>query len=309
MVGTIKVEDIFEIDPIKRVEKIYGTSSLSHPGLQTTLNRLGKIAISGEFNIEFNDVKEIKELIISTKKRLNAKDVTGIVMAARPLNRAHERVIRLSLDKSDMVVIFLLKPYTKDIVPYQLRYESLKILVDNYLPSSRVLIVPFDNTYLFAGINEVILDAIALQNFGCNKFVIGKHHAGLGVYYEKHEMKSIFDTLKGINISIEVTNDFVYCDICSTLVSVDTCPHGQHHHIAYHSDSILELLKSGILPPSILMRKEITSLYLTHFFPNRFKHLERLYYDFVPNFGLMEEHNERDFYLALSKLYQTSSLT
>jgi len=113
----------------------------------------------------------------------------------------------------------------------------------------------------------------------------------------------------GIDIEITVASEYVYCDKCTTLVSKSTCPHGQHHQISYHADSILELLELGMLPPTMLIRKEISALILSKLFPNRFKNLEKLYYDILPIEGLLEEHTEKGFYLELMKLYQTTSLT
>lgn len=308
-VGEIKVDEVFKIDPKQRVKNIYGTDDFSHPGVQETFKRLGNFAVSGEYDVDFDDIKKTKEIIKKTKKEINAKNVTAIMMAAKPLHRAHERLIRLSLENSDLIVIFLLKPYSKDEFTYELRYKALNYFVKNYLPKNKVIIVPLENTYIFAGFNEVILDAIVAQNFGCNRLVIGKNHAGVGLYYDKNSIKSVFDTLKGINIEIETVSEFVYCNECKTLVSTNTCPHGSHHHIHYNSESILELFKLGILPPAVLVRKEISAIMLSELFPNRFKNLEKLYYNFIPFSGIMEEHSEKDFYIELMKLYQTTSLT
>jgi sulfate adenylyltransferase len=93
------------------------------------------------------------------------------------------------------------------------------------------------------------------------------------------------------------------------MVSTNSCPHGTHHHIKYHSDSLFELLKSGIIPPSIMMRKEITALYLNCLFPNRFKNLQQLYYDLIPNDGIIEKVTEEELYIKLIQLYQTTSMT
>ncbi len=309
VIGFLEVEEVFEIDPIKRVEKIYGTSDATHPGVQSTLARLGKYAISGRYEVDFEDVKASKQKIADAIAKVDAKHVTGIVSAARPLNRGHERLIRLALEKTDLVVIFLSKPYSEDNIPYSVRYEALDYLVKNFLPSDRVIVVPFENTYLFAGMNELLLDAIAIQNFGCDRMVIGASHAGLGMFFESHEIKSIFDSFVGINMTIDISSVFVYCNACKTLVTQKTCPHGMHHHITYNSDSLLELLKNGILPPAILMRKEISSIYLSKMFPNRFKNLQKLYADMITNSGIIEEHSEREFYNELMNLYQTTSLT
>ncbi len=308
-VGEITTEEVFEIDPLERLKSIYGTSDTSHPGIAATLKRLGSFAISGDFWVEFDEIKRTKELIAQRKKELKAKNVAAIMLAAKPLHRAHERLIRLTLEESDLVVLFLLKPYINEEFSYDLRQKTLEFFVKNYLPKNRVLIVPLENTYIFAGFNELILDAIVAQNYGCTKLVVGKNHAGLGLYYDKNSVKSIFDKLKGINIAIETISEFVYCDECKTLVSTNTCPHGSHHHISYHADSILELLKLGILPPAVLVRKEISAIILSQLFPNRFKNLEKLFADLIPNPGLMIKHNEKDFYIELMKLYQTTSLT
>jgi sulfate adenylyltransferase len=231
------------------------------------------------------------------------------MMAANPLHRAHERLIRQSLESSDLTVIFLLKPYETADLQYNLRYEALKYFVDNYLPKNRVIIVPLESNYIFAGINEIIIDAIVAKNYGCTKLTIGQNHAGLGMYYDSNTNKSILDRVTDIGIHISVASEYVYCNECKTLVSTNTCPHGQHHHISYHAESILELLKLGILPPAVLVRKEISALLLSKMFKNRFKNLEKMYYNLLPIGGLLESHTEEEFYKELMKLYQTTSLT
>ncbi len=308
-VGQVEVEEVFGIDPLKRLEHIYGTTDTSHPGIQSTLKRLGHYAVAGEFWVDFEEIKTYKQLLAKRKKELKAKNIAAIMLAAKPLHRAHERLIRLSLENNDLVVLFLLKPYVQEKFSYELRHRTLEYFVKNYLPKNRVLIVPLENTYIFAGYNELILDAIVAQNFGCNKLIVGKNHAGLGLYYDKNSVKSIFDGIKGITIAIETVSEFVYCDECKTLVSTNTCPHGSHHHISYHADSILELLELGILPPAVLVRKEISALILSELFPNRFKNLQKLYADLIPTSGLLEGHSETEFYIELMKLYQTTSLT
>jgi sulfate adenylyltransferase len=68
-------------------------------------------------------------------------------------------------------------------------------------------------------------------------------------------------------------------------------------------------MKEGLLPPAVLVRKEISSLVVSNLFPNRFKNLSKLYYNIMPTNGLLEEHSEKDFYTELMNLYQTTSLT
>ncbi len=308
-VGYIVTESIYIIDVEKRIKTIFGTYDKTHPGVIDTLKRIGEYAISGEYEIIFNDIKEIKRKIKQAQNQIESKKTTAIMIAAKPLHRAHERLIRLTLENTDLLVLFLLKPYKQDTLSYDIRYKTLKYFVENFLPKNRVIIVPFENTYIFAGYNNAVLDSIAAKNFGCTNIILGQNHSGIGIFYDHDKINSILDIVKDNGIEVDIVSEFVYCNQCKTLVSTKTCPHGKHHHISYHSPSILEILKSGLLPPAVLVRKEISAILLSELFKNRFKDLGKLYDAIMPNSGLLEEHDEKDFYIKLLQLYQTTSLT
>ncbi|MCX6076548.1 MAG: sulfate adenylyltransferase [Campylobacterales bacterium] len=307
--ASLIVDEVFKINAKDRTKHIYGTHDETHPGVIATTKRIGSYAISGEYTLLNRASNENKKIIDEFKTLINAKHTSSLFMAANPLHRAHERLIRQTLDTTDLLVIFLLKPYNSGNLDYEIRKESLDFFISNFLPKNRVVVVPLINSYVFAGYNEIIIDAIVAKNYGCDRLTIGRNHAGLGMFYDCNSNKSIIDKVIGIEIDIQVASEYVYCNQCTTLVSKNTCPHGQHHQISYHSDSILELLEMGLLPPAVLMRKEISAFLLSKLFPNRFKNLDRLYYDLLPVEGLIETHTEKDFYQELMKLYQTTSLT
>lgn len=309
IIGELCVDEVYPIDPRERLRQIYGTEDLSHPGVNATYKRLGKYAVCGEYSIDLSPVQSLQNMIIEAKEQIGAQHTTAMFMAANPLHRAHERLIRQSLERTDLIVIFLHKPYNSADLKYELRHQALQYFIDNFLPRNRVVIVPLESSYIFAGSNEVILDAIVAKNYGCDRLMIGQNHAGIGMYYDHNANKSIVDRLVGIDIEVGISSEYVYCNQCKTLVSVQTCPHGHHHHISYHSESILELMQQGLLPPAVLVRKEISSMIVASLYPNRFKNLSKLYYDIMPVNGLLEEHTEKDFYVALMRLYQTTSLT
>ncbi len=307
--GNIVVDEVFEINKKRRIEQIFGTYDTSNPETKLFLKRLGDYTVCGEYELDFDDIKDIKKTIKEAKEKIQPKTVSSVMMSARPFHRAHERLIRVTLEKSDLLIIFLLKPYTEDLISYELRLKTLQYFVDNYLPKSRVVIVPFENTYIFAGHNNAVLDSICARNFGCDKLVLGQSHSGIGVYYDKNEMKSILSKYSSLDIGVDIITEFVYCNECKTLVSTNTCPHGQHHHIKYDSQTLMELLKVGILPPAVLMRKDISAILLSEMFPDRFDNIQKIYDNIFPSSGLLESHNEKDFYLELMNLHQTMSLT
>ncbi|BAF71480.1 sulfate adenylyltransferase [Sulfurovum sp. NBC37-1] len=308
-VGELIVDETFPIDPKKRLHNIYGTSDPSHPGVKNTMARLGDMAVSGEYTVEYplvtDNIHRIKSMITKT----GAKVISSMMLAANPFNRAHERMIRQAISDADLLVIFLRKPFTSEGLRYDIRYNSLSTFVDNFLPRNKVIIIPFENSYIFAGFNELILDALLAKNYGCNQLVVGKNHGGLGLYYDKNRLNTVFDHCKNIDIDIKTVDEYVYCDTCKTLVSTSTCPHGQHHHVHYHSESIMKLIQSGLIPPPILVRKEVSANILAALFPERFENLQELYYSLMPGSGLLEQQSDEQFYMKLIQLYQTSSLT
>lgn len=310
--ATLIVDETFQTDPRTRTKHIFGTDDLTHPDVKTAITRLGSWAVSGEYellNTLSHQNLQNKEAIVDAKRLINAKHTTALIMSANPLHRANERLIRQAIDTTDLLIIFLTKPYNSKNLDYQLREEALTFFVNNFLPKNRVVIVPLEQSYIFAGYNELIFDAIVTQNYGCDRLTISRDHIGLGIFYDENAGKSIIDNLVGVDIEIKLESEYVYCNQCTTVVGKSTCPHGQHHQISYHADSILELLELGLLPPTILIRKEISAFLLSKLFPKRFKKLEKLYYDLLPVEGLLKEHTEYDFYLELMKLYQTTSLT
>ncbi len=307
--GEIIVEEIFPIDRNERIQRIFGTTDSSHPGVKDTLDRLGHYAISGEYKIDCAEIRTVKNAINTMQELTKAKTISAIMLTAKPLHRAHERFIRITLEKSDLVILFLLRPYKVDQYSYDLRLKTVKYFIDNFLPTNKVLIVPFENTYIFAGFNNIILDAIAARNFGCTNLAVGQNHAGIGLYYDNTGTKSIVDQYNDLKIKIDVSNEFVYCNECKTLVSTKTCPHGSHHHITYDAQFILELLNAGVLPPAVLVRKEISAILLSNLYPKRFDKLIQKFNNFFPSAGLLEDMSEEKFYLEIMKLHQTVSLT
>ncbi len=308
-VGYLIVDEIFKINKEERLKLIYGSNDISIPIIKRASKRLGEWAVSGDYKVFYPTIKESIDFVKKEIKKRDAKNITAMMLGANPITRAQERVIRSALSSSDLLIIFLLKPFTKEGLPFEIRKESLDIYIHNYLPSRKVIIVPFENSYIFSGYNELILDALLAKNYGCNKIIIGKNHRGLGMLIEKETINTIFDTFKDINIEVDLVDEYVYCDICKTLVNTNTCPHGQHHHIHYHNKPIMELIRTGILPPTILVRKEISAHIIASLFPNRFKNLQETYDMLIPNSGLLEDKSEEDFYIKLMELYQTSSLT
>ena len=305
-VGHINVSSSFKFDETKSAQNIFRANET-----ESTRQCCGKLAISGEIKIYGSTLEKVKERIKTVKEEQNVQKITAIMLTAEPFNRAHERLIRMTIDKADLVLLFLLKSHGADeMMSFALKKRVLEYFVQNYIPQNRLIIVPFENSSLFSSHLNPTLECIAAHRLGAGKLVVGQNHAGIGMFYDHNIAHTVLERYKNdLNLEIVVLPELVYCNECKTLVSTKTCPHGQHHHIKYHARTLKTLLLSGILPPAILMRRDISAMVLSELFPNRFENIQKLCDDLFPSNGLLEKQTEREFYENLMKLYQTTSLS
>ena len=305
-VGHINVSGSFKFDETKSAQNIFRANET-----ESARQCCGKLAISGEIKIYGSTLEKVKERIVTVKKEQNAQKITAIMLTAEPFNRAHERLIRMTIDKADLVLLFLLKSHgTDEVMSFALKKRVLEYFIQNYIPQNRLIIVPFENSSLFSSHLNPTLECIAAHRLGADKLVVGQNHSGIGMFYDHNVAHTVLERYKNdLNLEIVVLPELVYCNECKTLVSTKTCPHGQHHHIKYHAQTLKTLLLSGILPPAILMRRDISAMVLSELFPNRFENIQKLCDDLFPSNGLLEKQTEREFYEKLMKLYQTTSLS
>ena len=303
-VGYLRVEEVFPIDRHARTIQLTGLQGGAE--FDRIYSRLGDLAVCGEYQVDFPDIKEAKARLQEQITAHNAKHITGLVLDGQIFHKAHEALIRDALSTSDLVVLFLLKPYRHTIIHYDMQKECVELAMREYLMSDRICTIPLDDTYLFTGTNNVLLHAMVARNYGCTHFIVSDNTPNLSVFYERNTLYSVLDVVSGISTSIK--GGYVYCDVCQMLVNRTTCPHGKHHHISYDTESILEFFKAGLLPPSVLVRPSISAKLIAHLFPNRFSNLQKLYYDLMPlNDGVLVPKSEEDFYLKLMQLYAIHS--
>jgi len=305
-VGHINVSGSFKFDETKSAQNIFRANET-----ESARQCCVELAISGEIKIYGSALEKVKERIVTVKKEQNAQKITAIMLTAEPFNRAHERLIRMTIDKADLVLLFLLKSHGADeVMSFALKKRVLEYFIQNYIPQNHLIIVPFENSSLFSSHLNPTLECIAAHRLGADKLVVGQNHAGIGMFYDHNVAHTVLERYKNdLNLEIVVLPELVYCNECKTLVSTKTCPHGQHHHIKYHAQTLKTLLLSGILPPAILMRRDISAMVLSELFPNRFENIQKLCDDLFPSNGLLEKQTEREFYEKLMKLYQTTSLS
>lgn len=300
-VGKLLVQSVFKTDPKERAKKIVG-GDLGHPEYLRIQQRLGEYALSGKFELlSSGTVAQNKTRIAEKIKELGAKKICGVMLNANPVHKVHEKILQEALLKNDLLVIFV-PHHSNWFLPFSLRFESLEYVVHHFLPAHKILIVPLDYTYLLAGQNRMILNALICKNYGCTDFIASLGSSDLSTFVEGDRTYTIVNKIRGVDLSIQLLSEYVYCKICNTIKSTKICPHGAHHHISYDSKNFFEMLKLGLMPPEVFMRKEISAMILTYLFPNRTRRLNKLYSDLVSHEGIVHDEEE-NFYKTLCELY------
>ena len=265
--------------------------------------------ISGEVNIIDNKYKKVKVQLASRIKKINAKKITALIFNADPINRAHERMLRWTIDKADLIIIFVVEGYAQNSFNFKIKKECFEYFLKNFLPQERVFPVYLEHIDLFSPKLDPNYECLLASSFGANKLVIGENHQGLGLFYDNNLAHTAIDELtKKTGLELIVLPEFVFCNKCNVMVSTKSCPHGSHHHIKYRSSMIREMLHAGLIPPTVLIRKEITAKLLAYLHPNRFNNVQMIYDTLFPSNGILEKRSDEDLYKELIKLHQTGMI-
>lgn len=264
-------------------------------------------AVQGRITLLKNELAEQIARINKVASSLAAPKISAFFTCADPIHRVHERLIRHMIDKADFVVIFLTGTSSTDALPYELRKKTLSYLLQNFLVAQRAMMIDLGSLAIFD--DKPALQCAIAKNLGINKIIFGQNHANMELFFEGGGVHSVLDEYqKRGEIEILLMPEYVYCEKCKVLVSTKNCPHGAHHHVHYRTQNLKALLRAGILPPAIFMRKEISAMILSELFPARFSDLQKLYDELFPNSGILQSHGESEFYEQLMQLYQTSAL-
>ncbi|MFC2528327.1 MAG: hypothetical protein ACFNVQ_04540 [Campylobacter sp.] len=264
-------------------------------------------AVQGRITLLKNGLAEQIARIKKVASSLAAPKISAFFTCADPIHRVHERLIRHMIDKADFVVIFLTGTSSTDALPYELRKKTLSYLLQNFLVAQRAMMIDLGSLAIFD--DKPALQCTIAKNLGINKIIFGQNHANMELFFDGGGVHSVLDEYqKRGEIEILLMPEYVYCEKCKVLVSTKNCPHGAHHHVHYRTQNLKALLRAGILPPAIFMRKEISAMILSELFPARFSDLQKLYDELFPNSGILQSHGESEFYEQLMQLYQTSAL-
>lgn len=262
-----RIEDIFPYDKQQRAAALFGTTDRAHPGVDAIFRRMGDVALGGPiwllrrvhwgpFEKLRMEPKDTWRLFYEERKFRSA---AGFITGANPLHRGHEYIHKNALEEIDGLLLQpLVEMAKREYTRHEFRVLAYRSVLDTYYPKERAILSPLRVTYIFAGPRETVLHALIMKNYGCTHALIGRDHAGIGDFYDKYASHTIFNEFKPEELGIDVRlfYEVFYCTRCSSLGTMQTCPHDERFRIGISGTAIRETLRRGIMPPKEICRPE-----------------------------------------------------
>lgn len=263
-VGFIDISDEFEAKD-DDIFAVFGTNDKNHPGVKKELNK-NKIRLAGKPQIEEKFLEnDLYKGILKNKLELKENSKICGFQTRNPIHKAHEHLQRTALEICDYLFINPLIGWKKpgDFAPEAI-FAAYSTMIEKFYPKNRVYFAPLITQMRYAGPKEAVFHALIRKNLGCSHFIIGRDHAGVGEYYGVYEAQEFAKKFADkLGIELLLLSEPYYCEFCGQITSANACCHDEAQKIKISGTKIRECLKSGKIPPAIMMRKEISAAILS----------------------------------------------
>jgi sulfate adenylyltransferase len=192
-----------------------------------------------------------------------------------PMHRSHEYLCKIAVEVCDGVIIHSLIGNLKPgDIPADVRVKCIDTLVKGYFVEKFVVQGGYPLDMRYAGPREALLHATFRQNYGVNKMIIGRDHAGVGDFYSMFEAQEIFDKIpyatedERCNVDpgkallcepLKIDWTF-YCYKCDGMASLKTCPHGKDDRVILSGTKLRKALSEGDPVPDHFGRDEVLEI-------------------------------------------------
>lgn len=269
--GVMQIGDLYKFDKTESAKSVFQTDDPTHPGFNKFVT-MQDILIAGEVkivNTPPNNKFVDKFRLTPAESRKEIEDQgwrSAVAFQTRNVPHvAHEMLQKAALNIYDGLFINPLigkkkiGDFKDDVI-----LNSYTVLIDNYYPKSRIIFSTLHTEMKYAGPREAIHHAIMRQNFGCSHIIIGRDHAGVGNYYSPFAAHDIFKDYPELEIEPIFFPAFYFCKKCQCYVNERTCPHDLDYREELSGTKMRKMFSSGELPPSHLMRPEISKVILSY---------------------------------------------
>ena len=137
--------------------------------------------------------------------------------------------------------------------------KSYETLIEKHHLSDKVVLAAFATHSRYAGPREAMFTALCRKNYGCSHFIVGRDHTGVKNYYAPEASQKIFDEYPDLDMEIVKVNEVYYSNAHDKYYFSHDYPEGDNaNRYSISGTSARKMLQDGVMPPSWLMRDEIS---------------------------------------------------
>jgi sulfate adenylyltransferase len=240
MLAVLHVADVWKPDRTAEARAVFGTTSLSHPGVAQLLNESGPWYAGGELEglqlpLHY-DFEALRLTPRQTRAEFARRGWTRVLafQTRNPMHRAHQELTLRAADRvnSNLLIhpsVGVTKPGDVD---HYTRVRCYQAMIGTYPPETAMLsLLPL--AMRMGGPREALWHAIIRKNYGCTHFIVGRDHAGPGndvagkPFYGPYEAQQMLQAHEGeVGISVVPFREMAYAPSLDRYVPDDEIPAG-----------------------------------------------------------------------------------
>ena len=204
LLAILKVKEFWAPNKKEEANLVFKSNDPNHPGVDYLFNHTNNNYISGELvpiqenkYFDFTHLRKSPQEVRDFFRLNNWKDVIAF-QTRNPMHRAHFELTKLAMDEHNSKllihpVIGISKPGDIDHFTRVKCYQH----IIKYYPENSVELSLINLAMRMAGPKEAVWHAIIRKNYGCNRIIIGRDHAGPGVnaegkpYYQPYDAQEL----------------------------------------------------------------------------------------------------------------------
>ena len=187
MLAVLHTEEVWRPDLEQEAERIYGTTSLDHPGVKTLLGQTnpwyagGRLeGLSPPLHFDFESLRHTPARLRAEFARLGWRRIMAF-STRNPIHRLHASVVNHAV--AEQQANLLLHPVVGTTMPGDVDHYTRVRCYQAALPrfsSDTTRLSLLNLSTRLAGPREALLHAIVSRNHGCSHFLVGPDQAGPG---------------------------------------------------------------------------------------------------------------------------------
>lgn len=270
--AVMTVKEEFVHDKKLEIPSVFRTEDPAHPGVKQVMEE-GDICLAGPVEVvqlcvdpegpeAFLDYRLTPAQTREAFQKRGWKNICAF-QTRNPIHRAHEYLCKVAQEICDGLLIHPLVGETKPgDIPAAVRMECYKALIEKYFAPDRTMLSVMPAAMRYAGPREAVHHAVIRKNYGCNHFIVGRDHAGVGSYYGTYDAQNMFtdDVTTNLGMTIFKFEHTYWSKANGGMVSPKSFPKIEGDAIALSGTQVRDMLARGERPPVEFSRPEVADV-------------------------------------------------